>query len=54
MDESAAELARDWLRRADHDLKAARILATGAELCQRVSSSGGDVAKRWGGKKMFL
>lgn len=28
MDESATELVRDWLTRANHDLRAARILAT--------------------------
>ena len=28
MDESTAELVRDWLTRASHDLQAARILAT--------------------------
>jgi HEPN domain-containing protein len=28
MDEAAKELVRDWLTRANHDLRAARILAT--------------------------
>jgi hypothetical protein len=28
MDESTSELVRDWLTRASHDLRAARILAT--------------------------
>ena len=28
MDEAAAELVRDWLTRASHDLRAARLLSS--------------------------
>lgn len=31
MDEAALELVRDWLTRADHDLRSARLLASAAD-----------------------
>jgi HEPN domain-containing protein len=31
MDDAAIELVRDWLTRANHDLRAARMLATGVD-----------------------
>jgi hypothetical protein len=31
MDEAALELVRDWLTRADHDLRSARLLASPAD-----------------------
>ena len=36
MDEAAQQLAREWLTRADHDLRSARVLAHAQTICDFV------------------